>query len=231
MIASERITVPVDGAAPRSARMAANVGRVCTGLVALFLAFDTALKVLKLGPAVEGTIALGYPADSVQVDRHHRARVPRPVPGAAHVGAGRPVADRVPGWRDCHPRARLQPVIHPHALPGVRGPGALGRAVPAREAAAGPRAAAALILRTWASSLATIAAQPCLLYLAAESRVDNEPAEWLDERHVESRETTDGFHVDGRVNNVALLTMREGERQEAMDGRIAISLTASCGRT
>ncbi len=66
MIASERITVPVDGAAPRSARTAANVGRVCTGLVALFLAFDTVLKVLKLGPAVEGTMALGYPADSVQ---------------------------------------------------------------------------------------------------------------------------------------------------------------------
>jgi len=67
MIASEPITVPVDGTAPRSARMVANVGRLCTGLVALFLAFDTGLKVLKLGPAVEGTIALGYPADSVQV--------------------------------------------------------------------------------------------------------------------------------------------------------------------
>ena len=66
MIASERITVPVDGAAPRSARTAAHVGRVCTGLVALFLAFDTVLKVLKLGPAVEGTMALGYPPGSVQ---------------------------------------------------------------------------------------------------------------------------------------------------------------------
>ena len=66
MIASERITVPVDGAAPRRARTAAHVGRVCTGLVALFLAFDTVLKVLKLGPAVEGTMALGYPPGSVQ---------------------------------------------------------------------------------------------------------------------------------------------------------------------
>ena len=28
-------------------------------------AFDTVLKVLRLGPAVEGTIALGYPVDSV----------------------------------------------------------------------------------------------------------------------------------------------------------------------
>ena len=65
MIASERISVPVDGAAHRSARTAANVGYVCTGLAALFLAFDTVLKVLRLGPAVEGTIALGYPVDSV----------------------------------------------------------------------------------------------------------------------------------------------------------------------
>ncbi len=65
MIASERITVRVDGAAHRSAKTAAIVGHVCTGLVALFLAFDTVLKVLRLGPAVEGTIALGYPANSV----------------------------------------------------------------------------------------------------------------------------------------------------------------------
>src|SRR4029453_1642425 len=65
MIASERITVPVDGAAHRSARTAANVGYVCTGLAAIFLAFDSVLKVLRLGPAVEGTIALGYPLDSV----------------------------------------------------------------------------------------------------------------------------------------------------------------------
>ena len=66
MIASERLTVPVDGAAHRSARTAVNVGHVCSGLAALFLAFDTVLKVLRLGPAPEGTMALGYPADSVQ---------------------------------------------------------------------------------------------------------------------------------------------------------------------
>ena len=65
MIASERLAVPVDGAAQQSTRTAANAGRVCAGLAVLFLAFDTALKVLKLQPAVEGTIALGYPADSV----------------------------------------------------------------------------------------------------------------------------------------------------------------------
>jgi len=32
----------------------------------MFLAFDSVLKVLRLGPALEGTIALGYPADSVR---------------------------------------------------------------------------------------------------------------------------------------------------------------------
>ena len=66
MIASERITIPVDGAARRSARTAASVGYVCTGLTAIFLAIDTVFKVLRLGPAIEGTIALGYPADSVR---------------------------------------------------------------------------------------------------------------------------------------------------------------------
>jgi hypothetical protein len=41
-------------------------GYVLTGLVALFLAFDTVLKVLVLAPAVQGTTELGYPAASVR---------------------------------------------------------------------------------------------------------------------------------------------------------------------
>jgi hypothetical protein len=40
-------------------------GLVCMALVALFLALDTFLKVLRLAPAVEGTTVLGYPAESV----------------------------------------------------------------------------------------------------------------------------------------------------------------------
>ena len=40
-------------------------GAVLTTLVALFLTFDTVLKVLTLTPAIEGTTALGYPADRV----------------------------------------------------------------------------------------------------------------------------------------------------------------------
>ena len=66
MIASERISVPVE-AAHRSGRTATNIGRACSGLAVLFLVFDTTLKVLRLGPAVEGTAALGYPASSVQL--------------------------------------------------------------------------------------------------------------------------------------------------------------------
>ena len=42
-------------------------GYVLTALVALFLTFDTMLKVLALGPAMEGTTQLGYPASSVRV--------------------------------------------------------------------------------------------------------------------------------------------------------------------
>ena len=62
MIASDPIAVPVEGAARRGSRTA---GTVCTILAALFLAFDTTLKVLRLDAAVQGTTSLGYPADTV----------------------------------------------------------------------------------------------------------------------------------------------------------------------
>ncbi len=48
-----------------SARGRRIAGLVCTAIAALFLTFDTLLKVLTLAPAVEGTTALGYPAESV----------------------------------------------------------------------------------------------------------------------------------------------------------------------
>ena len=67
MIASERIASGSDETVRQAGRTAARIGMACTTLVALFLTFDTVLKVLKLGPAVEGTVALGYPANSVQV--------------------------------------------------------------------------------------------------------------------------------------------------------------------
>lgn len=60
MIASDPIAV--EGAARRRSRTAGNV---CTILAALFLAFDTILKVLRLDAAVQGTTSLGYPAETV----------------------------------------------------------------------------------------------------------------------------------------------------------------------
>jgi hypothetical protein len=42
-------------------------GYALTAFVALFLTFDTVLKVLQLAPAMQGTTELGYPADSVLV--------------------------------------------------------------------------------------------------------------------------------------------------------------------
>lgn len=40
-------------------------GRVVSALVILFLLFDASIKILKLPPAVEGTVQLGYPANTV----------------------------------------------------------------------------------------------------------------------------------------------------------------------
>jgi hypothetical protein len=42
-----------------------SAGYVLTALVALFLTFDTVIKVLKLAPAVQGTTQLGYPVNTV----------------------------------------------------------------------------------------------------------------------------------------------------------------------
>jgi hypothetical protein len=63
MIASDQIAVALEGAAHGRGRVA---GVVCTTVAALFLAFDTILKVLRLDAAVEGTASLGYPLSSVQ---------------------------------------------------------------------------------------------------------------------------------------------------------------------
>jgi hypothetical protein len=60
-----------DAAAPRADRAAAPsrravlAGRVLSGIAVLFLTFDAAMKVLQLGPAVEGTVRVGYPASAV----------------------------------------------------------------------------------------------------------------------------------------------------------------------
>ena len=40
-------------------------GRIISALVVLFMVFDGAIKVLRLPPAIEGTLNLGYPASVV----------------------------------------------------------------------------------------------------------------------------------------------------------------------
>jgi len=50
--------------ARRRSRLAGNA---LTALAALFLAFDTVMKVLQLAPAVDATVALGYPIGTVAV--------------------------------------------------------------------------------------------------------------------------------------------------------------------
>lgn len=60
MIASTTRPIPDSRGWPRT-------GWALTGFAALFLAFDTILKLLQLAPAVEGTVALGYPASAVFV--------------------------------------------------------------------------------------------------------------------------------------------------------------------
>jgi hypothetical protein len=53
---------------PHTARPSSAViwtGRVLSGLAVAFLTFDGAMKVLRLPMAVEGTVALGYPASTV----------------------------------------------------------------------------------------------------------------------------------------------------------------------
>ena len=62
MIASNPIAVPVEGLGHGRARAA---GIVCTTVAALFLSFDTLLKVLRLDAAVDGTTSIGYPAATV----------------------------------------------------------------------------------------------------------------------------------------------------------------------
>ena len=67
MIASERVANRIEDLPGRSAGITARIGTASTTLAALFLTFDTVLKVLKLRPAIDGTVSLGYPVESVQM--------------------------------------------------------------------------------------------------------------------------------------------------------------------
>lgn len=56
---------PPAGSTPGRQRKAVWTGGILSGVAVAFLAFDAAIKVLKLPPAVEGTVQLGYPASVV----------------------------------------------------------------------------------------------------------------------------------------------------------------------
>jgi hypothetical protein len=60
-------TVSASNVPPTAGRSSAILwtGRILSGLAAAFLTFDAAMKVLRLPMAVEGTVALGYPAHTV----------------------------------------------------------------------------------------------------------------------------------------------------------------------
>lgn len=62
MFDSTRDGIAGPAAPPRRAGAARWAGRVMSGVPALFLLLDGALKLAKPAPVVEGTIALGYPA-------------------------------------------------------------------------------------------------------------------------------------------------------------------------
>jgi hypothetical protein len=65
-IAQQHVLNPVVTPTPKSPAQAALwTGRILTGVAVLFLTFDTVLKVLQLGPAVEGTTSLGFSADAI----------------------------------------------------------------------------------------------------------------------------------------------------------------------
>lgn len=53
------------GNATRRSRNAIWTGRTLSGIAVLFLAFDAAIKILALPPAVEGSAQLGYSASTI----------------------------------------------------------------------------------------------------------------------------------------------------------------------
>ena len=50
---------------PAPSNRAIWTGRILSGLVTLFMLFDASIKVLKLAPAMEGTVRLGYPLSTI----------------------------------------------------------------------------------------------------------------------------------------------------------------------
>jgi DoxX-like family len=58
---------PESQSQPIASRAAVRTGRTLRGIAIAFLAFDAAVKVLQTQMAVEGTVQLGYPVESILV--------------------------------------------------------------------------------------------------------------------------------------------------------------------
>ena len=58
---------PMNASTPDSTPTQRRTAYVLTALVGLFLTFDVVMKVLRLRPAIEGTMSLGYPEHTVAV--------------------------------------------------------------------------------------------------------------------------------------------------------------------
>jgi hypothetical protein len=58
--------MPVTAQSNSVSKSSAWAGRIISVLVVLFLLFDSAIKVLKLAAAVDGTVQVGYPASVVR---------------------------------------------------------------------------------------------------------------------------------------------------------------------
>jgi len=58
---------PVNASPTDSTPIQRRTAYVMTTLAVLFLTFDTVIKLLRLAPAVQGTVALGYPEHAVAV--------------------------------------------------------------------------------------------------------------------------------------------------------------------
>ena len=127
---------PVNASPTDSTPIQRRTAYVLTTLAVLFLTFDTVIKLLRLAPAVQGTVALGYPEHAVAVIGAIElvCLVLYLVPRTAVLGAV-VFTGYLGGAVATHLRDR-QPAPEPHAVPDLRGRTALGRVVPAGPASA-----------------------------------------------------------------------------------------------
>jgi len=60
------LTLPASLSTPNPKKAALWTGRILTGLVAAFMAFDAAMKVIAIAPVVEASTKLGFAVSTIQ---------------------------------------------------------------------------------------------------------------------------------------------------------------------